>query len=114
PVDEFQTRGTALGWDEAQVGGTFIKIGVGALRKDGTEYDFVKQYEIVDPGKWTVNVHRASAEFTQELVDPSSGYAYVYHKTVRLIEGKPQMVLQHSLRNTGRRTIRSTVYNHNF
>src|SRR5262249_31109254 len=28
PVDEFQTP---LGWDEAKVGGTFIKIGVGAL-----------------------------------------------------------------------------------
>ena len=34
PVDEFQTP---LGWDEAKPGGTFIKIGVGVLRRgDGT------------------------------------------------------------------------------
>jgi hypothetical protein len=114
PVEEFQTNGTALGWDEAKVGGTFIKIGVGVLRKDESHYDYVKQYEIVDPGKWTVKRRRDSVEFTQELTDPSSGYGYIYHKTVRLVEGKPEMVLEHSLKNTGRRTIRSTVYNHNF
>ena len=37
PVEEFQTNGTALGWDEAKAGGTFIKIGVGVLRKDDWE-----------------------------------------------------------------------------
>jgi hypothetical protein len=114
PVEEFQTNGTALGWDEARVGGTFIKIGVGVLRKDESHYDYVKQYEMVDPGKWTVKRRRDSVEFTQELTDPSSGYGYIYHKTVRLIEGKPEMVLEHSLKNTGRRTIQSRVYNHNF
>ena len=114
PVEEFQTHGTALGWDDAKVGGTFIKIGVGVLRKDQGAYDYVKQYQIVDPGKWTVEQHRASVRFTQELTDPSSGYGYIYRKTVRLIEGKPEMVLEHSLRNTGRRTIQSSVYNHNF
>ena len=114
PVEEFQTNGTALGWDEAKVGGTFIKIGVGVLRKDSPHYDYVKQYEIVDPGKWTVKRRRDSVEFTQELTDPSSGYGYIYTKTVRLVEGKPEMVLEHTLKNTGRRAIQSRVYNHNF
>ncbi len=98
PAEEFQTNGTALGWDEAKIGGTFIKIGVGVLRKDDGNYDPVKQYEIVDPGKWTVKRHRDSVEFTQELSDPSLGYGYIYRKTVRLIH----------------RAIRTTVYNHNF
>ncbi len=114
PVEEFGTNGSALGWDEASVGGTFIKIGVGVLRKETRDYDFVKQYEIVDPGEWTVKKHRDSVEFSQRLTDPSSDYGYIYRKTVRLIEGKPEMVLEHSLKNTGSRTIRSTVYNHNF
>jgi hypothetical protein len=114
PVEEFQTNRSALGWDEAKAGGTFIKIGVGVLRKDEGSYDFVKQYEIVDPGKWSVRKHSDSIEFTQELTDPSSGYSYVYRKTVRLIKGKPEMVLEHSLKNTGHRTMHSTVYNHNF
>jgi len=114
PVEEFQTHDTALGWDEAKVGGTFIKIGVGVLRKAGTNYDPYTVSEILDPGKWTVKQHPDSVEFTQELTDPSSGYGYVYRKIVRLEEGKPEMVLEHSLKNTGRRTIHSTVYNHNF
>jgi hypothetical protein len=114
PVEEFLTNGTALLWDEATPGGTFIKIGVGVLRKDDGKYDYVKLYGIVDPGKWTVKTNTDSVEFTQELTDPSSGYGYVYRKTVRLVAGKPQMVLEHSLRNTGRRTIQTAVYNHNF
>jgi hypothetical protein len=114
PVEEFQTNRAALGWDEAKAGGTFVKIGVGVLRKDDARYDFVKLYEIVDPGKWTVKKDRHSVEFMQELADPSSGYGYIYRKTVRLTEGQPEMVLEHRLENTGRRTIHSTVYNHNF
>jgi len=114
PVDEFGTDNRALGWDEAKPGGTFIKIGVGVLRKDDANYDHVKLYEIVDPGKWTVKKNRDSVEFTQELTDPSSGYGYVYRKVVRLTRGKPEMVLEHSLKNTGQRAIKGTVYNHNF
>ena len=114
PVDEFQTNGSALGWDEAKVGGTFIKIGVGVLRKDDAKYDFVKQYEIIDPGKWTVTKHPDTIEFVQELTDPTTGYGYVYRKIVQLAKGKPVMSLGHSLKNTGHRTIQSAVYNHNF
>ncbi len=114
PVEEFDTNHSALGFDEAPVGGTFIKIGIGVLRKDSAEYDYVKQYEIVDPGQWKVATHGDSVEFTHELTDPATGYGYIYHKTVRLIAGKPEMLLEHRLQNTGRRTIHSSVYNHNF
>ena len=114
PVEEFQTNHSALGFDEAKAGGAFIKIGVGVLRKDSGEYDFVKQYEIVDPGKWSVKTHPDSVEFTQELADPATGYGYIYRKTVRLVAGKPEMVLEHSLKNTGGRAIHTSVYNHNF
>jgi hypothetical protein len=114
PVDEFQTHGTALGWDEARVGGTFIKIGVGVLRKDDARYDYVKQYEIVNPGRWKVESHRDSVEFIQELDDASSGYGYIYRKVIRLVGGEAEMVLEQHLRNTGRRTIQTSVYNHNF
>jgi hypothetical protein len=48
------------------------------------------------------------------LADPSSGYSYHYQKIIRLIAGKPEMVLEHTLKNTGRRPIHSSVYNHNF
>jgi hypothetical protein len=115
PAEEFLTNNRALGYDEAKAGGTFIKIGVGVLRKpDAGNYDRFKLYEIVDPGKWTVKKKPDSIQFTQAVTDPSSGYAYTYRKTVRLTKGKPEMVLEHSLKNTGSHTIRSSTYNHNF
>jgi hypothetical protein len=116
PVEEFDTDGRALGWDEAKPGETFIKIGVGVLRKpmDEARYNHFKPYEIVDSGNWTVKKHRDSVEFTQAISDPASGYGYLYRKVVRLTKGKPQMVIEHSLRNTGKKRIVSTVYNHNF
>ena len=111
PVDEFQT---VLGWDDAKPGGTFIKIGVGVLRKTGTDYNRYFPYEVLDSGKWSVERHKDSIVFQQELSDPASGYGYVYRKTVRLVKGKPEMVIERSLKNTGKREIQSTVYDHNF
>jgi len=111
PVDEF----APVGWEEAKPGGAFIKIGVGVLRKpDEGKYDNYRLYEIIDSGKWTIKKDRESIEFTQEVADLSSGYGYRYRKSVRLVNGKPEMVLEHSLKNAGTRAIRTSVYNHNF
>ena len=111
PVDEFQTP---LGWDEAKPGETFIKLGVGVLRRGEGNYNRFVPYDVLNSGKWTVNKHRDSIEFLQELSDPATGYGYIYRKVVRLVNGKPELVIEHSLKNTGRRAIVSTVYNHNF
>jgi hypothetical protein len=111
PVDEF----APLGWEEARPGGSFIKIGVGVLRKpDESKYDNYRLYEIIDSGKWMIKKGHESIEFTQEVADSSSGYGYTYRKSVRLVNGIPEMVLEHSLRNAGTRAIRTSVYNHNF
>ena len=56
----------------------------------------------------------SGVEFVQELKDTADGYAYMYRKLIRLVPGKPQMVIEHSLKNTGTKQIQSTVYNHNF
>ena len=55
-----------------------------------------------------------SIEFTHDLMDASSGYGYRYLKTIKLVSGKAEMVMDHKLKNTGKRDIVSTVYNHNF
>src|SRR5713226_3057333 len=116
PVEEFSTDDKALGYDEAKPGGTFIKIGVGVLRKpqDGGSYNRFRLYEIVDPGTWKVQTTRNSIEFTHDVADPSSGYGYRYQKTIQLAPGRPDMVMDHKLKNTGKRSIASSVYNHNF
>jgi photosystem II stability/assembly factor-like uncharacterized protein len=116
PVEEFSTDDKALGYDEAKPSGTFIKIGVGVLRKprDGGSYNRFRLYEIVDPGTWKVKTTRNSIEFTHNLADPSSGYGYRYQKTIQLVPGRPEMVMDHKLLNMGKRSIASSVYNHNF
>jgi hypothetical protein len=115
PVEEFRTGDSGLGYEEAKTGGTFVRIGVGVLRKpDEPRFQQFKTYEIVDPGKWRVHTAPGSVEFAQELNDPSSGYAYLYRKVVRLSPDQPQMVIEHSLKNTGKRLIETNVYNHNF
>lgn len=116
PVEEFLTNGEGLGYSEAKPGGTFLKIGVGVIRKPTDEQKFqqFKTYDIVDNGKWTVKKKADSVEFTHVVSDPSSGYAYEYTKVVRLVKGKPELVLEHRLKNTGKKAIESDVYEHNF
>lgn len=112
PVEEFVKN---LGFDEAAAGGTFIKIGVGVLRRpDAAAYDNYRLYPIADGGKWTVRPSSDSVDFRQELADPATGFGYDYRKTVSLAKDAPRLVIDHSIRNTGRRAIKSSVYNHNF
>ena len=55
PVEEFLTGDSGLGYAEAKPGESFVRIGVGAVRKpEEPAYRRFETYEIVDPGKWTV------------------------------------------------------------
>jgi len=112
PAEEFPG---AQGYTTAKPGETFVKIGVGVLRKpDDSNYSPYNAYEIVDSGKWSVKPQKDSVEFVQDVSDPKSGYGYVYTKTVRLTPGRPELVIEHSLRNTGRPPLQTKQYNHNF
>lgn len=113
PVEEFRTNDSGLGYEEAKPGSTFVRIGIGAVRKpEEKAYRPYDTYDIVDPGKWTVRRHKDRIEFTHQL--RADGYAYVYRKTVRLVKGKAELLIEHSLKNTGQKAIDSTQYNHNF
>lgn len=110
PVESF----APLNYNDVVAGQTFVDIGVGLLRKPvERSYQSFKLYDIVDGGKWTVKRHKDRVEFKQELHD-STGYAFIYTKTVRLVKGKPMMVLEHSLKNIGTKNIESEVFDHNF
>lgn len=112
PAEEFRTP---QGYANAKAGGTFVKIGVGVLRKPNDDrYSGYATYPIVDSGKFTSKTTKTSVESTQEVNDPASGYGYVYRKVVRLAPGKPELVIEHELRNIGRLPIQTRQYNHNF
>lgn len=114
PVEEFRSEDGALGFGAAKPGEMFVKIGVGILKKpDDRPYDFARNYPIVSSGVWIVRPYPDRVEFVQELKGVD-GYSYIYRKTLRLTKGKPELVLQHSLKNTGKRTIETQVYDHDF
>ena len=105
---------TGQGFEEAPVGGTFVKIGVGVLRKPAEPTRGFPTLEIVDPGRWTVTTRPDAVEFLHEVEDPASGYGYRYSKTVRLPEGAPELVLEQRLVSIGANPIDTQMYNHNF
>ena len=110
PAEEF----SAIQYEEAPVGGEFIRIGIGGLRKpDENRFNRFGYYELSNPGKWTVKKAKDCVIFTHQLKDVA-GYSYVYEKKVRLVKGKPQMILEHKLKNTGKKAIHTDVYCHNF
>jgi hypothetical protein len=116
PIEEFyDEKEQPLGFDMAKPGGTFVKIGVGVLRRpDDKPYNHFRLYPLVDEGKRTLTTKKDSATFTQVVTDPATGYGYSYSKTVRLVPGKPQLLIEHRLRNTGAKPISTMVFPHNF
>lgn len=109
PVEEF----TPLDYMETKPGGSFMKIGVGVLSKpDDKPYTFSRLYPVLNRGKWKVKKQSDQVRFIHELNDKA--YSYLYEKNVQLIKDKPRLVLTHTLRNTGNRTIETSVYDHNF
>jgi hypothetical protein len=109
PVDSFNP----IGYDEAKTGDDFLRIGVGILEKpDEPRYAFSTPYKILNSGTWKVNKKSSGVIFTHEL--KSEKYQYVYTKNVTLTKGKPELVLEHTLKNKGTTTIETEVYNHNF
>jgi hypothetical protein len=109
PVEAFDP----LNYDKVKTGGSFIKIGIGALIKpDELPYNFTSPYRISNHGKWEVKSRSDQVQFIHTFNDNEYGYEYI--KTIQLIKNKPEMVLMHSLKNTGKLTIETTVYDHNF
>lgn len=110
PVEEYMV----MDYENTPVGSEFLKIGVGTLIKpDQSAYSFAKKYEIKNPGKWTVTKGKDQVRFEHQIFD-AAGYAYQYTKVVRLEKGKPELVLEHRLKNTGKKAIETSAYNHNF
>lgn len=109
PVQDFYP----IGYDEAKVGESFLKIGIGMITKpEEPKYFFANAYPITNGGEWKVRKKTDQVEFVQTLDDPK--YAYRYKKTVQLVKDKAEMALLHSLKNTGKTTLETNVYNHNF
>ena len=109
PVEDF----TPIDYSGSMPGENFLKIGVGILSKPDMElYDFSRLYPVINPGKWKVKAGYDQVTFNHELKDKK--YSYRYEKNVKLSKGKPELMLSHILKNTGKEVIDTSVYDHNF
>jgi hypothetical protein len=109
PVDSFNP----IGYDEAKPGESFLRVGVGILEKPvEANYAFSTPYKILNSGSWKVRRKSSAITFVHEL--KTEKYQYVYTKNVTLTKGKPELVLEHTLKNNGTTTLETEVYNHNF
>ena len=114
PVEEFKSSDGALNYADAKPGDVFVKPGVGLLRKvNDSPYSSFFTYPLVDGGKWKVRTSRGGVAFTQSLTT-MLGIAYVYTKNLKLEKGAPVLLLEHQLKNTGKKTIEMDVYDHDF
>ena len=108
PVEEY----LIVGYNEAKVGEDFLKIGVGMLeKKSDKKYNFIEDFKLKNAGKRSVKVFDDSIEYTHEMSD-KSGYGYILKKRLRL--EKSSLVVEHTLKNIGSKTIDSNVYGHCF
>lgn len=109
PVDAVQP----IDFNEAQPGGKGLIVGIGSIRKpDEKPYTFTHTYEVIDHGKWQVKKKSDQILFAHTFKD--NDYSYEYEKVIRLEKNKPVMVIEHRLKNKGKKTLETTCYNHNF
>lgn len=113
PAEEFAMY-NPMGFSEAKAGESFVKIGVGLLRKgQSEEYLFHQTYELIRAGEWQIEHGASWVTFTQNFVG-ERGWAYRYVKSIKLVPGHAAFIIEHQLENTGEKTIDIDNYNHNF
>ncbi len=113
PAEEFAMF-NPMGYDEAAPGESFVKLGVGLLRKrDDSEYRFNGDYALIRPGSWEIEHGRDAITFRQDF-EGERGWAYRYQKVLRLVPDAPELIIAHDLENLGIRHIDIDNYNHNF
>lgn len=100
----------AIGFDEANEGDWFQKIGVGLLKKEGKEYSFTRNYEI-KPAGFTVSTKSDKIMITSKS-ESVNGYSYILNKEIQLLESG--FIIRYNLKNTGSKTINTDEYVHNF
>ena len=111
PVDSFEP----VGYKEARVGETFVRFGIGVLKKpEEKEFRWTHTYKIVDHGVWTVEQGGNWIEFEQTVANNHTRYPFTYTKRITATPGLAELVIDHRLVNTGDRTFITEVYNHNF
>lgn len=99
-----------LSYNETEKGGWFHKIGIGLLKKEESEYEFHKQYEI-KPADFKVDIGATQIRIICKS-ESINGYSYRLEKEIQI--QKNGFEIRYFLQNTGAKDIITDEYTHNF
>jgi len=99
------------GYLDASVGGGFLKIGVGVLRKQKEPYSLFQQNEVIDLAKTTATWSNDQVLYHQTCPG-IDGYAYDLFASVKVSPGR--VAIRWELTNTGTKKMTTNQYTHDF
>lgn len=106
--DEFEKP---LGYNDTEVGGLFVKIGVGAEKKSEEKpYTNWDMHGVEIHAETSVKSIENGYKFIQTFV--YNGFGYCYEKTITAQNGK--LIIAHFLKNIGLKEIDTLWYSHAF
>jgi len=114
--DEFGIKGTGvLGFDEAADGGSFIKIGVGRLRRTTAKpYNFAERYPVLEAFPIVIKTAtRDTLVVAQSGTSDALPWRYYYEKTYQVTPGN-QLTISYLFTNLGAQPIEFEHYNHHW
>jgi len=100
------------GYNDGVNGSSFVKIGVGILRRNSSPYNFSTSYPVVEPAQTSTTWDRDRARFVQTLSGTANGYSYRLEQDV--IVKNDRILMHYVLANTGTKTFTTEQYLHNF
>jgi hypothetical protein len=100
------------GYNEGSNGSSFIKIGVGILKRNASPYNFSSSYPVEELAQTTTTWEPDRARFVQTLSGTANGYAYQLEEDV--IVKNNSILMHYVLTNTGTKTFTTEQYLHNF
>jgi hypothetical protein len=102
-----------IGFDEAEPGQPFLKLGVGLLEKPFAKtYFFADSYWPIELFDWEWEVGKDRIDLVQR--GALNDWAYEYGKQIILPEGKNRLEVRYVLKNTGKKRLLTSQYAHNF
>jgi len=115
-VDEFGLKGIGvLGFAQAPLGGTFIKVGVGRLTRPGPEpYHFNTRYPVVQFFPTTVREANALRVVVEQVGGNTGSFAYRYTKRYDVEPKASALCVHYELTNTGTNDFVFEHYNHHW
>ena len=97
PAEEFWD---VVGYGQPDSDHKFLKLGSGVYEQSAGRYCFYQVYWPVETFAWKTALEPDAIEFRQDVAT-RQGWGYEYVKRVSLSPGRPELVIEHALKNSG-------------